>query len=301
MRFIRSLGSFLGPAFIGFGIIMFLGLPIALPLSPVRTQDKPAPAATTSPNKVKGLTVPASIVITTTDVRKKIVPVFDDPSAVLDVKFKAISSGDTDPSFTVRGTGKDSYIEIDVPKDKEAILVITYALYGGDRPWITEAATTIVEWGSGLPPPADPIKPPVDPIKPPTDPVVPVTNVDQVFQSVKGIHAILVVDVQTANPEVAAITQNKTGIQKVIEKPNTGNKYWIFDVRDNSLRTQGVTKKLTDAQGKLLYPLPLVVLIDGSKTPATMIGQPLPIPLTGNPANTITQMLQSIAQALQRK
>jgi hypothetical protein len=72
--------------------------------SPLFAQDKPG--ATVSPNKVKGVTMPASIIVNDTDVTKRIVPVFDNPAAVLDVKYKVISSGETDPVARPKGSGK---------------------------------------------------------------------------------------------------------------------------------------------------------------------------------------------------
>jgi hypothetical protein len=278
---------------------------VFLLLSPVYSQEKPAPAATTNPAKVKGLTLPQSITVSATDFAKKIVPVFDDPSKVLDCKWKVIGTGEKDPEFEVRGTGKDSYLVVAVPADKDAVLVLCYALYGGDRPWVTEAAQTMVEWGTGLPPPTTtpPTTTPPTTVPPTTTPPTTVppgtVNPDEIFASVKNVHAMLILDMKTVNPEVAVISQNKSFFQQHFQQPGTNNVWHQNDIRSVDLK-QAQLMKLVDATGKVIVPLPAVVLIDSTVKPAKLIGIPISIPLTGNPTQTITNLLTAIAQALKR-
>lgn len=279
---------------------LFSLLTALLLLQPVLCQDKP--------NKVKGITLPEAVVVNATDYQKRIIPTFDDPGKVVDVKWIVISSGAGSPEYRITGAGKLSTLYVTVPEDKkDAYLIYCYALYGGDKPWMTDAASTILEWQGQTPttptvptqPPTNPTQPPTQPTQPPTNPTVPTTTpVEQVFASVKNIHAILVLDVQSANQEVAVLTQNKTGFQKIFEKPGTNNHWWQYDIRTATKQSFG--KNLVDAQGKLVVQLPVVVLIDANTTPAKMIGNPLPVQLTGNPVNTISSLLTNIATVLKK-
>lgn len=272
-------------------------LSLLLLLSPVLGQQ---------PNKVKGLTLPAAITFSDTDYQKRVVPVFDDPSKVLDAKWIVIGNGKADPVFTVKGAGSKSVLYLTVPEDPaEVVLVYCYALYAGDKPWVTDPAATVLERSGTTPPVVTPpvttppvTTPPVNPIPPVVTP--PVSAVDVVFAGVKNIHAILVVDAQTTNREMAQVTTNQTYFKKHFEQPNTKNHWWTYDIRATQLQSQGVTKKLTDAQGKLIVPLPVIVLIDGNASPAKMIGNPMPIPLTGDAAKTCDNILTAIAGVLKK-
>jgi len=262
-------------------------------------------------NKTKGISLPASIAVTASDYSKKIVPTFDDPSKVIEVKWIVISNGATPPEYSAKGSGAGSYLTVTVPPPKEAVLIYAIALYAGDKPWMTDPVSTVLEGpGSTTPPPVTqppvtqppvtqpPVVVPPPVVQPPVVNPPTTTDVDAVFSARKGIVAIMVIDVNTANREIADLTKAETEFKKHFEQPGTGNHWYQFDIRKPELAKQGITKKLTDAQGKLIVPLPAVVLIDSTVTPAKMIGSPVPFVASGDTARNVANLLTAVAQAL---
>lgn len=257
-------------------------------------------------NQVKGLTLPPSITVNETDVVKKVVPRFDDASKVKAVKWIVISSGKTEPDYKVEGTAANSVLKVTVPAQGDAVLIYAYAMYPD---YVTDPASTILDWGTGSggtsspsppPTPSQPEPIPVQPTQPmPTAPVANQPTSDVSFASSKGIHVILVCD--GSNAEMAQMKAAKAAFASVVEVAGTNNKFWIYDVRVpadvTTLQQIKLASKLTDPQGRVNVKLPVVAVIDGASK--RLIGIQ-PIPLTGNVQNDAAAILTSAAGMVKR-
>jgi len=251
----------------------------------------------TVPNVASGIRLPSAIEATADNKTVKISPTFDDASKVISIKFIVLGTGKTQPTVKTDALS----VEVSTPKTiDEVILVYCYGtMQGASGPVLSDPVATVITLHGGEPIPPPPNgggNPPPPPPPPPPNP----PPVDQVFASVKNIQFFLIVDVQSANREVAVLTQNRGFFKQHIEQPNTGNKTWVYDVRATELRTTGVITKITDAQGKVTVPLPCILLFDSTTKPAKQVGTVMPVTLTGDATADANTILATAANALKK-
>lgn len=222
-------------------------------------------------NKVKGITLPGPIVVNETDYQKRIVPRFDNPETVLNVEWDVVSTGKSDPKPEIHGTGKDSYITVNVPAQGEALEINCYARLSVE-PYLTKIARTTIEWGESTPPPSNPPgggQPPQQLPNPPGN-----------TPKLSNTHLFLVTDGLPPNAQLKQIMESS------LNALGTGNAWWQMSVRTaadvTALKNSNLLSRVADAQGKLLVKLPVVIVVDNSKKPAVVIGNPVPVQITGN-------------------